>query len=290
LKAHYDIAARHWEQPPRPLFRLSTGTRWQDEPAPPYYAERLEEFDRLATLAFLHQMLGEQPYCDKALQLFRPWVDTLRPMDDPMEATRLEPALWAYRLLRPSASAEDRQAIDPWWLAVAAALQASRDLSQPQAQNHVNAHRLKTVGLIGYAVGQSSLVQWARVGLKQQLMDSLLPNGETRDYALEHSLEAQLDVLRPLLTLNLALIEDGEDLYRWGLPTGASLQLSAAWLLARLGQPPNKTDAIGSRLAPGRVRHVLELVQAWVPDLKLATAPGWPGLRSLLNQAGRMAA
>ena len=278
LKAVYDSLARGWELPPQALASLDMGLDRQADAPPPYFAGAMLDLERLQALAVLHQLSGQPSYVAKGAEILRAWASVNRPSGRPMDETRLEPAIFAYRLLRPRLEVADQTLVDRWLRAVARALLDSRDLGQPSAWSHLNSHRLKTVGLIGYALGEHELVAGAHSGLQQQLMDDLLPDGRTQGHRPRQAVADQADDLRALLTLSLGLREQGIDLYHWVTPAGASLAGCVAWLLAQLD---------GQRQAEVRLAlPALDLAVAWEPGLRArieALAPGPPSLRRLLS-------
>ncbi|MDD0811108.1 alginate lyase family protein [Curvibacter sp. RS43] len=263
VQSQYRLVAQHWEHAPPAPTRLAP----EPAPAPPGLAF-------LQALGFLFQLTGDPAYAQRASQVLQAWVARVPPSGEALEASRLEPALWAYRLLRPALAVPERTRIDAWWQAWAQALWAARDLSQRSAQDRHNSHRLKTVGLIGDALGDGAWVERVRLGLQQQLMDNLLPSGETLDHQAQPQLAVQVDDLRALLTLALALRESGPDLYRWTSPNGASMAHSVAWTLARApqaGRGPGSASAAraseGAPPAPAAWQAWLALVQAWQPGM-----------------------
>lgn len=267
MKAQYQLLARGWSQAPHPLTQLPAGPRWQGEAAPRRVADSVGEFEQLQALGFLFMLNGQTAYRDRALELLRPWARSLAPVAQPMALRWLEPAVWAYRLLRPHIPAADRSRLDAWWQAHALAQQADRQLDRPDALDRHNSHRLCSIGLIGWAVGDVTLVESARRGLQQQLMDTLLPTGESLDGRQSGQLADHVDALRPLLTLALALRESGDDLYHWATPAGASMARSVAWLLARTQNPSRYPDLHGQTVEPGQLQPLQALIEAWQPGL-----------------------
>ena len=211
MKAQYQLLARGWSQPPRALAHLPAEPHRQGEAPPRRVADSLGEFEQLQALAFLFTISGQAAYRDRALELLRPWARSLGPVAQPLALRWLEPAVWAYRLLRPHIGSADRARLDAWWQAHALAQQGDRQLDRPDALDRRNSHRLCNIGLIGWALGDASLVESARRGLQQQLMDDLLPTGESLDHRQSGRLADQVDALRPLLTLALALPRADED-------------------------------------------------------------------------------
>lgn len=290
MKAQYQLLARGWSQPPQALAHLPAEPRWQGEAPPRRVADSLGEFEQLQALAFLFTLNGQAAYRERALELLRPWARSLGPVAQPLALRWLEPAMWAYRLLRPHLGAPDRVRLDTWWQAHALAQQGDRQLDRPDALDRRNSYRLCSIGLIGWALGDATLVEAARRGLQQQLMDALLPTGESLDFRQSGRLADQVDALRPLLTLALALRESGDDLYHWGTPTGASMARSVAWLLARTQNPSRYPELRAQTLEAAQLLPLQALIEAWQPGLTpLGTgagrqhSPAGVRLRLLLN-------
>lgn len=275
MRTQYQLVARHWQQAARPLSTLPPEPRWQGQPpASRRAADSLAEFEQMQALAFLYQLSGQAAYRERALELMRPWAHSLAPVAQPLALRWLEPGIWAYRLLRPGLvghEEEDRRRLDRWWQAHAQAQQDARPLEpqDPDTTSRRHSHRLCSVGLIGLALGDPARVEWARRGLQQQLMDNLRPAGETLDYARSGELAEQVDDLRPLITLALALRETGTDLYHWNTPAGASMAHSVAWLLKRLqGGGGAAVAAASTRLLdPAQLQPLLALIEAWQPGV-----------------------
>ena len=290
MKAQYQLLARGWSQPPHALAHLPAEPHWQGEAPPRRVADSLGEFEQLQALAFLYTLNGQAAYRERALELLRPWARSLGPVAQPLALRWLEPAMWAYRLLRPHLGTPDRARLDAWWQAHALAQQGDRQLDRPDALDRRNSHRLCSIGLIGWALGDATLVESARRGLQQQLMDALLPTGESLDYRQSGRLADQVDALRPLLTLALALRESGDDLYHWGTPAGASMARSVAWLLARTQNPSRYPELRGQTVEAAQLQPLQALIEAWQPGLTpLGTgsgrqrSPAGVRLRLLLN-------
>lgn len=291
MKAQYQLLARGWSQPPHALAQLPAEPRWQGEAPPRRVADSLGEFEQLQALAFLFTLNGQAAYRERALELLRPWARSLAPVAQPLSLRWLEPAVWAYRLLRPHMATADRTRLDAWWQAHALAQQGDRQLDRPDALDRRNSHRLCSIGLIGWALSDATLVESARRGLQQQLMDALLPTGESLDYHQSGQLADQVDALRPLLTLALALRESGDDLYHRATPAGASMARSVAWLQARTQNPSRYPELRGQTVEAGQLQPLQALIEAWQPGLTpLGTAAGRQHslpvvrLRLLLNQ------
>jgi hypothetical protein len=131
---------------------------------------------------------------------------------------------------------------------------ASRDLSKRTATNNWHSHRLKTVGLIGFALGDKTLINYAREGLHRQLSDNLLPSGASIDLIERNALSYHVYDLRPLVTLALAFAEQRVDFYHWRTARGASLAKSVDYLQPYLTGAKSHAEYVGSNVAFDKAR------------------------------------
>jgi len=122
------------------------------------------------------------------------------------------------------------------------------------AINNWHSHRLKTVGLIGYALEDAKLIAYAKEGFRVQINDNLRAGGESIDFLERDALSYHVYDLRPLVTLALAFAEDGDDLYHWRAANGASLARSVAWMLPYASSEKKHAEFVGSRVAFDRAR------------------------------------
>ncbi|MEE7566801.1 alginate lyase, partial [Xanthomonas sp. Kuri4-3] len=232
--AQLRLAATARQEDAHPLATLSSGGRLRGDPVKADTEASLGDMPRIQALALAYALRGDLADARAAGDRLAQWAEVNRPSGSPIDETGLEPAIYAYRIVRPVLPDAQRAAIDTWMRHIAEAEIGSRDLKRKTATNNWHSHRLKTVGMIGAALEDARLLAYARDGFRQQVADNLLPDGRSIDFIERDALSYHVYDLRPLVTLSLLFAERGEDLYHWRSPTGASLSRSVAWLLPYL--------------------------------------------------------
>ncbi|UYB52317.1 alginate lyase family protein [Xanthomonas sp. AM6] len=289
-----------------PIAVLSSAGRLKGDPVKASTEASLGDMRKIQALAVAYALTGEERYATKAGDYLGRWAAVNQPTGQPIDETGLEPATFAYRIVRKALSPGTRHDVDDWMRRIARAEIASRDTRRKTATNNWHSHRLKSVGLIGIALDDDALIAYARDGFKQQIGDNLRPDGQSIDFIERDALSYHVYDLRPLVTLALAFSERGEDLYHWQARNGASLARSVQWLLPYVRG--DKTHAefvgsdvafdkarsrngeaghvIGSAYAPGDALPLLALTAAYDPDsarLAIQLAGGAADLRLALS-------
>ncbi|WP_226975166.1 alginate lyase family protein [Xanthomonas sp. LMG 12462] len=278
-----------------PLETLSTGGRLRGDPVKAATETSLGDMPRIQALALRYALDGEHADALAAGDQLAQWAARNVPNGNPIDETGLEPAIFAYRIVRPTLPDAQRRAIDAWMRKIADAEIGSRDLKRKTATNNWHSHRLKTVGMIGAALDDQRLLDYARTGFRQQIADNLLPDGRSIDFVERDALSYHVYDLRPLVTLALLFSERGEDLYHWRAPNGASLARSVDWLLPYLRGDRSHAEFVGSQVPFDKARsdngeagHVIGAPYATedaIPLLVLAAAydPACAGLAKHLG-------
>jgi len=230
IAAQQRIADAALATEPRPVAVLTTGGRLRGDPLKAQTGVGLQDMDKIQALAITYRVNHDARYATKAGDYLLRWAQMNRPTGQPIDETGLEPAIFGYRLVRADVPAATRETVDDWMQRIARAEIGSRELKKKTATNNWHSHRLKLVGLIGFALGDARLIAYARDGLRAQINDNLLANGESVDFQERDALSYHVYDLRPLVTLALAFGEQGEDFYHWKAPNGASIAHSVAWL------------------------------------------------------------
>jgi hypothetical protein len=210
--------------------------------------------DKIQALAVTYKVTGDARYATRAGEFLDAWAARNQPTGQPIDETGLEPGIFGYRIVRADLPVAARDRIDAWMRNIAQAEIDSRVLKRPTATNNWHSHRLKIVGLIGYALGDAKLLLYAKNGFRAQINDNLRPGGESIDFIERDALSYHVYDLRPLVTLALAFAEDGEDLYHWQASNGASVARSVSWLLPYLRGEKAHAEFAGSQVPFDKAR------------------------------------
>jgi hypothetical protein len=311
VRAQADHAAA---DPPNPIARITTEGRLDGDPDKVATDRALADMGKLEALGLAYAVTGAAPYLAAIERDLDAWAAVNQPTGDPIDETRLEAAIVAFDLTAPALAPAHRDRIARWLHRVAAAEIASRKGHRATAINNWNSHRLKLVGLVGYALDDAALVDWARRGYEAQIADNLRPDGSSFDFEERDALHYHVYDLVPLLRLAIVLARDGGHPYTQAAPSGATLAAGVAFLLPYARGEQQHAEFVRSRVPfdrqraangqaayqPGRLfepaeaRPALELAQFFQPELAalvadLAGAHGaaWPTVRVLLNAAMR---
>jgi hypothetical protein len=312
-RARADLAVT---EEPHPIARLTTEGRLDGDPDKLATEKALADMGRLEALGLAYALTGAPPYLAAIARDLDAWARVNQPTGDPIDETSLEQAIVAFDLCAPALAPETRTRVARWLERIAAAEIASRRPGRGTAINNWNSHRLKLVGLIGYALDDGTLIDWARRGFEAQIAANLKPDGTSIDFVDRDALHYHVYDLVPLLRLAIVLARDGGHPYTWRAPSGATLAAGVAFLLPFARGEAVHGEFVHTRVAfdreraangqaayqPGRrfepveARPALELAQFFEPDLvglvgslgDTGAAP-WPTVRVLLNDAMRPA-
>lgn len=240
-----DLALR---SSPQAIETVSSGGRLQGDAKKLQTEDSMKDMDKIQALAVAYAIYHDPGYVETAGHYLATWADTNHPTGQPIDETAFEPAIFAYRIVRPVLPADERSKIDAWWRAMARAEIASRELGKGTTFNNWHSHRIKTVGLIGFALDDAELKNYALRAYRAQIQDNLRPDGSSIDFAERDALSYHVYDLRPLASLALAFAETGEDLYHWRAPNGASLAQSVEWLIPYVRGERSHAEFVGTKV------------------------------------------
>jgi hypothetical protein len=299
---------------PHPIERIATEGKLAQDPVKIATQAALADMRKMEALGLAYAVSGEERYVDALGRFLGAWAATNKPCGNPIDETNLERAIVAFDLVRARLADERRQAVARWLRGVAEAEVASRKPDEPKSITNWNSHRLKIVGLIGYALEDGELEKWAQRGFEEQVEANLRASGASLDFEERDALHYHVYDLQPLLRLAIVLARDGRRPYEWRAKSGASLAGGVAFLLPyargekthaeyvhskdefdrQRGEAGQKDYAAGRLFEPKEARGVLELAQFFEPDLGALVADlyeksgsAYPSAQVLLNAAMR---
>ena len=234
---------------PQPIDTLRTEGLLQGDPRKTATREALRDVHMMYALAVAYGITRRQEYLDKASVFLIAWADSNFSRGDPIDDTNLDPAIEAYEMLKGGLVPGERKRIGRWFSRIAEAEIHARfnDPGRATAHNNWNAHRLKIVGEIGFAIGDKSLQEYAIAGIKEHIGRNLLPDGRSEDFVSRDAIHYHLYDLEPLLKLAIVLQRaTGVDYYTWQAPGGSSLQKSVEWVLPYLDGRQTHAEFVNS--------------------------------------------
>ncbi len=212
------VAALGFE--PTPIVKVITEGRLDKDPAKIRTEASLADMAKMESLAWSWAGTGDSRYAVKAREYILAWAEVNQPDGDAINETQFEPLIVAYDLLRDTFPDSERTLVDDWLRHKANVLWADhRGLSE-----NWFSHRLKIVGLIGWTIGDQSLIAEAVAGFHRQINRNFKPDGASTDFYLRDALHYHLYDVEPLLTLSRVAERNGENFFEYAATNGATLQ------------------------------------------------------------------
>lgn len=197
-------------------------------------AAALADIYKMYATALLYRLNSDKKYLNKSIEFLNAWAKINQPNGDPIDDTNLERAVEAYDLIKQEIPNQGKRLIIDWLRNTANAEINSKRMKpgRTTAINNWNAHRLKIVGLIGYAINDRELISWTIDHLKKHIEINLYPDGTSFDFKERDAMHYHIYDLEPMLKLAIAIDRaKGEDFYHYQSTTGSSIQKSVEWMI-----------------------------------------------------------
>ena len=219
---------------PHPIDTISTEGRLQGDPKKTATRESLQDMRKIYSLALVYRVNGDNKYLQKATIFLTAWAGINRSKGDPIDDTNLDDAIQGYDLIKAFIPVADNQAIAQWLNQVAQAEINSftRRPNSATAFNNWNSHRLKVIGEIAWATGDTASQRFVLSELKRQINRNLYPDGTGYDFKERDALHYHVYDLEPLIQLCIILKRcTGEDYYNRVAENQASIKKSTEWFV-----------------------------------------------------------
>jgi Alginate lyase len=240
-----------------PIDTIRTEGLLQGDPRKTATQSALQDMRKMYALALVYRVSGNRRYLDKAAIFLQAWAAVNHPKGDPIDDTNLDPAIEAFDMLKEGLTAEQATAIRDWLRLTAETELTAIYNRQNRATSHNNwhSHRLKIVGEIGYAIGDTALEGYAIRGLMAQIGTNLNPDGSSADFLTRDALHYHVYDLEPLLKLAIVIRRaTGADYYSWQASSGSSIRRSVEWLLPYLNGQKTHPEFVNSTVEFDRRR------------------------------------
>jgi hypothetical protein len=251
------LAEAALKETPHPIDTIRTEGLLQGDPRKTATQTALQDMRKIYALALAWRMTGDKRYLDGAAAWLSAWATTNHPKGDPIDDTNLDPAIEAFDMIKDALSAHQATVIRDW-LRLTAMTELTAIYNRPgraTSSNNWHSHRLKIVGEIAFAIGDTALQGYAIRGLEAQIGSNLHPDGPSDDFVTRDALHYHVYDLEPLLKL-VIIIQNatGKNYYTWRSPSGSSLKTSVEWLLPFLNGQKTHPEFVNSTVEFDRRR------------------------------------
>ncbi|WP_266170112.1 alginate lyase family protein [Dyella subtropica] len=194
---------------------------------------------RQAALAW--RLSADPRYLQQVNDYLAAWASTYQPDFNPIDETNLDGLIDAYVLasngLHPETRDATRALLRKLGNGYIERIQQfhGQQLHEPRRGTTINnwqSHRVKLVTMVAAALGDTAMLNTARVLFQQQVADNILPDGSVIDFKERDALHYVVYDLQPLVQAALAAkpFDSGGDWLRHTAPGGASLGKALDWL------------------------------------------------------------
>ncbi|RZL32333.1 MAG: hypothetical protein EOO96_14310 [Pedobacter sp.] len=227
-------AADFLTEMPNPVDTIRTEGLLRGNPKKERTSVALRDMNKMFTLALQFKLTGDTKYLNKADEFLIAWAKVNHPNGDPIDDTNLDKAIEAYDLIKDDISSENKIVIADWLKNTALAEINSKRMNRNQGTgiNNWNAHRLKVVGEIGYALNNQEFIDWTIDRLKKHIEINLNEDGTSLDFKERDAMHYHIYDLEPMLKLALLIQRaGGENFYLYQSSKGSSIKKSVDWLI-----------------------------------------------------------
>jgi len=221
-------------QVPNPVDTIRTEGLLKGNPKKERTSIALRDMNKMYTLALQYKITNDKKYLEKAKEFLIAWAKINQPNGDPIDDTNLDKAIEAYDLIKTDIVAADKNLISDWLSKTALAEINSKRMNRNQGTgiNNWNAHRLKIVGEIGYALNNNDFISWTIDRFKRHIEVNLNEDGTSLDFKERDAMHYHIYDLEPMLRLALLIRRaGGENFYIYQTPKGSSIKKSVDWLI-----------------------------------------------------------
>ncbi|TCD11495.1 hypothetical protein EZ449_04325 [Pedobacter frigidisoli] len=219
---------------PNPIDTIRTEGLLKGNPKKVKTQLALADMNKMFSLALQYRLKGDKKYLNKCIDFLLAWAEINRPNGDPIDDTNLDKAVEAYDLIKNEIPVAAKKTIEKWLTETALAEINSKRMKTGRATaiNNWNAHRLKEVGEIGYALKNQEFINWTIENLKSHININLNADGTSLDFKERDAMHYHIYDLDPMLKLAIMINRDkGQNFYIYESPKGSSIKKSVDWLM-----------------------------------------------------------
>jgi hypothetical protein len=255
--AHRRLAEQALTEDPHPIDTIRSEGLLQGDPKKTATQQALRDMGKIYALALVYKVNGSPAYLQRCEQYLGAWAETDKPRGDPIDDTNLDPLIEAYDMVKDELPPTNAAAVRVWLTATADS-EITAVYNRPNratSYNNWHSHRLKIIGEIGFALGDTALEGYAVRGLAAQIGRNLMSDGSSEDFITRDALHYHVYDLEPLLRLAIVVKRATRvNYYTYTSPLGSSIQHSVEWLLPYLTGEKTHAEFVNSTVEFDRRR------------------------------------
>jgi len=193
-------------QTPNPIDTVVSEGHLATDPKKIRTVQSLKDIEKIYSLAITYAVEGNKNYLQKAGEYITAWETVNQPQGNPINDTKFEDLFFAYDLIKNDVSSQQKNTINSWLEKMAdAEIKSAQPKTKKTSYNNWNSHRIKTIGLIGYLLNNSTYRTYIDVELPAQIEKNLLPDGSGIDFHERDALHYHTYTLEPLISISTVL-------------------------------------------------------------------------------------
>lgn len=238
---------------PNPIDTVVSEGHLATDPKKIITGKALADIPKIYALALMYRLNNNKKYLNKADEFLKAWAAVNQPNGNPINDTKFGDIIEAYDLVKNDLPVADKVEIEKWLSTM-----AEKEIYSPRftignsavKTNNWNSHRIKIIGMIAYALKNTSYQQFVNEAMPKQIENNLYANGSGYDFEERDALHYHLYTLEPLLALAIVLQRaENINYYTYVSATGSSIQKSVAFLLPFVTGEKTHAEFVNSKVA-----------------------------------------
>jgi hypothetical protein len=253
----YHIAGMALTEDPDPIDTLRTEGLLQGDPRKTATWLSIKDMHKMYALAVVYKVEGSSKYLDKLKLYLKAWATHNISRGDPIDETNLDDGIAAFDMIKDKLTEEDLALVDNW-LSQVATTEINAVFNRPgrgTSHNNWHSHRIKIIGEIAFALGDTVMENYCITALKRQIGTNLKPDGSSADFKERDALHYHIYDLEPLITISRIIqMAKGTNYYSWVSPSGSSIKGAVGWVLPYLRGDSTHAEYVNSTVEFDRQR------------------------------------
>lgn len=242
---------------PQPIEKIRSEGLLMGDPLKIASLKAVQDADKIYALALMYRLDSVSTYRHRVITFLKAWAEVNQASGNPIDETKLEPAIIGYDLLRSGLGKSDREQIDHWFKSIADA-EIHSSYARPgrgTAINNWNAHRIKIITMIDFTLHNHADDKFIKQQLADHLAINLYPDGTSLDFKERDALHYHIYDLESLLQTAIILKRaTGTDYFHMASYTGSSIKKSVDFLVPFVTGEKKHTEFVNSKAAFDRAR------------------------------------